>query len=195
MAARNLVSITDFSEPEVRNIFNLTQELKSRTHQGSETPYLKGKSMVLLFEKPSLRTRCTFEIGMFQLGGHAVYLAPTDVGLGSRESVHDVAKNLERWVDIITARTFAHDTVAQLATHAGSIPVINALTDLEHPCQAMTDFFTMLEKRGSFDGLNLAFIGDGNNVCNSLMLLTAIMGTRAIINLAVGGRRIKKLSI
>ncbi len=181
MPVKNLISIGDLTREDVERVFEITHELKTRLRQRMNSLILKRYTMALLFEKPSLRTRCTFEIGMFQLGGFSVYLAPTDVGMGKRESVHDVAKNLERWVNLIVARTFAHDTVVELAVHAETIPVINALTDLEHPCQALTDFFTMKEKRGSLDNVHLAFIGDGNNVCNSLMLLTALMGTRMTI--------------
>lgn len=178
MPARNLVSITDLTSQEVMEIFRLTKKLKDDLRQGIETPLLKGKTMALLFEKPSLRTRCTFEVGMFQLGGYSIYLAPSDVGMGKRESVYDVAKNLERWVNIIVARTFSHQSVVDLATYAESVPVINALTDLEHPCQALADFYTIWEKRSSLDGMTLSFIGDGNNICNSLILLSALMGTR-----------------
>ena len=178
MPGKNLVSITDLTNVEVLEIFRLTKKLKDNLRQGIETPLLKGKTMALLFEKPSLRTRCTFEVGMFQLGGYSIYLAPSDVGMGKRESVYDVAKNLERWVNIIVARTFAHQRAVELATYAESIPVINALTDLEHPCQALSDFYTIWEKRGSLDGMTLSFIGDGNNICNSLILLSALMGTK-----------------
>jgi ornithine carbamoyltransferase len=131
----------------------------------------------MIFEKPSLRTRVTFESAMYQLGGHAIYLAPADIGLGRRECVHDVARNLERWVDMIVARTFLHTTVLDLARYA-AIPVINALSDLEHPCQAIADFLTLKEKRGELGGLKLAYVGDGNNICNSLILLSALMGVR-----------------
>ncbi|MCX7765396.1 MAG: ornithine carbamoyltransferase [Candidatus Sumerlaeia bacterium] len=177
MPARNLVSIADLSATEVWEIFHLAKEIKNKLRQGIETPFLKGKTMALLFEKPSLRTRCTFEVGMFQLGGYSIYLAPQDIGLGKRESVYDVANNLVRWVDIIVARTFAHSTVVELATFAKKIPVINALSDLEHPCQALSDFFTIWEKRQTLDKFCLAFIGDGNNTFNSLLLLSALLGT------------------
>jgi ornithine carbamoyltransferase len=120
----------------------------------------------MIFEKPSLRTRVTFEIGMAQLGGHAVYLAPQDIGLGTRETVADVAQNLSRWVDLIMARTFSHTTLVELA-QASTVPVINALSDLLHPCQILADCLTLIEQRGRLDGLKVAFIGDGNNVVNS----------------------------
>jgi ornithine carbamoyltransferase len=134
----------------------------------------------MLFEKPSLRTRVTFETGMTQLGGHAIYLQPSDAQLGQRETVADAARNLERWVDGIMARTFRHETVVELARCA-SVPVINGLSDLEHPCQALADFLTIREKRGSVEGLKLAFVGDGNNVAHSLMLLGAKLGTHVVV--------------
>ena len=125
--------------------------------------------MALIFEKPSLRTRVTFEVGMFQLGGSAVYLAAQEIGFGKRESVPDIARNLSRWVDIVTARVFAHATVEALAQHA-TVPVINGLSDREHPCQAMADFFTLWERGLDLGKTRLAWIGDGNNVCHSVLL-------------------------
>lgn len=136
---------------------------------------LAGRTLAMIFEKPSLRTRVTFEAGMTQLGGHAIYLAPADIGLGVRETVADVARNLERWVDLVLARTFAHATVAELAASC-RLPVINALSDLEHPCQAAADYLTVLDRRGTLEGLRLAYVGDGNNVCHSLVLLGALFG-------------------
>ena len=129
----------------------------------------------MIFEKPSLRTRTTFEVGMTSLGGFAVYLDHTKPRLGEREAIKDIARNLERWVHGIVARTFAHESVLELAANA-SIPVINALTDLFHPCQALADFFTLHEKFGSLKGLKLAFVGDGNNVSHSLMIMGAKLG-------------------
>jgi len=133
------------------------------------TQVLAGKTLALLFEKPSLRTRVSFEMAMHQLGGHSIYLSPQEVGLGKREGVADVARVLSRYVDIIAARTFSHDTLRILASHS-SVPVVNALSDLEHPCQALADLLTVYEKKGKLTGLTLAFIGDGNNVANSLFL-------------------------
>lgn len=135
----------------------------------------------MIFEKPSLRTRVTFEVGMTQLGGHAIYLAPSDIQLGKRESVPDVAQNLSRWVDLIMARTFGHQTVVDLAKYA-AIPVINALSDLEHPCQILADFLTILEHKKKLRGVNFAYVGDGNNVCNSLLLAGGLVG----MNISVG---------
>jgi ornithine carbamoyltransferase len=131
----------------------------------------------MIFEKPSLRTRCTFEIAMTQMGGSAIYLGPSEIGLlGKRESVYDIAKNLERWFDLVMVRTFAQSNVDILAKHC-SLPVINALSDSSHPCQAMADLLTVLEKRGDFENFHLAYVGDGNNICQSLMDLTARLGT------------------
>ena len=129
----------------------------------------------MIFEKPSLRTRVTFDVGMEQLGGHSLYLSPAEINLGKRESVHDVAKNLERMVQAIMIRTFAHEIVVEMAKHA-SIPVINGLTDYSHPCQAMADYLTMLEVKGQIAGLKVAYIGDGNNVARSLMFAGAQLG-------------------
>ena len=129
----------------------------------------------MIFEKPSLRTRVTFDVGMEQLGGHSLYLSPAEINLGKRESVHDVAKNLERMVQAIMIRTFAHEIVVEMAKHAG-IPVINGLTDYSHPCQAMADYLTMLEVKGQIAGLKVAYIGDGNNVARSLMFAGAQLG-------------------
>lgn len=136
---------------------------------------LAGRTLALLFEKPSLRTRVSFDVGMAQLGGRAIYLSPQEVGLGQREPVADVARVLGRYVDAIAARTFRHETVRQLAASAG-VPVINALSDFEHPCQAIGDLLTIYERFGAFRGVTVAFIGDGNNVANSLVLAAASVG-------------------
>ena len=146
---------------------------------------LSGYSLALVFEKPSLRTRVTFEVGMAQLGGASVYLAGQDIGLGRRESTADVARNLGRWVDVVAARTFAQATVDELAQHAG-IPVVNALSDFEHPCQALADFFTLWERGLDLRSLRLAWIGDGNNVCHSLILLAALLGTEMAVAVPPG---------
>ena len=173
LRGRDLLSAGDLSRAEVERVFERATELKTefratRRHAGQP---LAGRTLAMLFQKPSLRTRVTFEAGMTQLGGHAVHLATSDVGLGTRESVTDVARNLDRWVDGIMVRTIAEEIAA-----AASIPVINALTDLEHPCQALADLFTLHERFGRLDGLVLAFVGDGNNVFHSLALLGARLG-------------------
>ena len=181
MAKRDFVSICDLDKEEILEIFRKSGEMKQGVKQGEFPPFLEKKCLAMVFMKPSLRTRCTFEIGIHQLGGHAVYLAPADIGMGKRESVYDVARNLERWFDIIMARVFAHQTVKELAGYA-RIPVINALCDTEHPCQAMSDFLTVLEHRGEFKDFTMAFIGDGNNICHSLILLSATLGTHIRIS-------------
>jgi ornithine carbamoyltransferase len=141
---------------------------------------LRGRTLGMIFEKPSLRTRVTFDVGMYQLGGHAVYLSPAEISLGKRESISDVARNLERMVQGIMIRTFAHDTVVRLA-EAARIPVINGLSDFSHPCQGLADFMTMAEARGEVRGLKLAWVGDGNNVLNSLIYGGALLGARLSI--------------
>jgi len=163
---KDLLTIHDLTAEEVQAIFALAADLKARQQRGIPHPLLTRKTLAMIFEKPSLRTRVTFEVGMTQLGGHAIYLTPADIRLGQRETVQDAARNLERWVDGIMARTFSHQMVEKLAEHA-AIPVINGLTDLLHPCQILTDIFTLRERRGDVRGLQVAYMGDGNNVCNS----------------------------
>lgn len=172
----HFLSIRDLSRDEVLPLFRLTADLKARQKAGDRGAPLAGRSIALVFEKQSLRTRVTFEVGMTQLGGAAVYLSAQEIGLGVRESVPDIARNLSRWVDIIAARAFRHSTVETLAAHA-TVPVINGLSDVEHPCQALADFFTLWERGMDLAGIRLAWIGDGNNVCRSLILLAALLGT------------------
>ncbi len=171
----DLLSIRDLGPEEIEEFFSLATDLKRRLKRGKPHPRLPGKTLALIFEKPSLRTRVTFEVAMTQLGGHASYLAPQDIRLGERETVQDGARNLSRWVDGIVARTFQHSVVEQLAQYA-TVPVINGLTDLLHPCQVLCDLFTLQEKRPKLKGLRVAFIGDGNNVCNSWLYGAAKMG-------------------
>jgi ornithine carbamoyltransferase len=177
---KHLLSIADLSAGDVEGLFRLAAQWKARTRAREHRTPLAGRAMALVFEKPSLRTRVTFEVGMAQLGGTSVYLAGQDIGLGRREAVADVARNLGRWVDVIAARTFAQATVDALARHAG-IPVVNGLSDHEHPCQALADFFTLWERRGHLRGLRLAWVGDGNNVCHSLILLAARLGVEMAV--------------
>jgi ornithine carbamoyltransferase len=174
---RDLTSIFDLTKKEIQSIFTITKQLKMAQKKGVDHKLLNGKTMAMIFEKPSLRTRVTFETGMTQLGGHAIYLAPSDIQLGKRETVDDAAKNLSRWVDIIMARVFAHSTITGLAKNA-SIPVINGLCDLEHPCQILCDLFTVIEKKGGLSNITIAYVGDGNNVCNSFVAASAILGYR-----------------
>jgi ornithine carbamoyltransferase len=173
LRGRDFLSVEDFSSSQISRVFALASSMKRRP--ASYRKRLDGKMMALIFEKPSLRTRTTFTIGMKQLGGDSILLTQSDINLGKRESVYDVAKNLERMVDGIMIRTFAHDICTSLADHA-RIPVINGLTDLEHPCQALADFFTILECKRKLRGLKLAYVGDGNNVAHSLMLAAARTG-------------------
>ena len=173
----HFLSIRDLDKKHVLDVFKVTAELKATLKAGRRVTPLAGRTLALIFEKPSLRTRVTFEVAMVQLGGAAVYLSAQDIGPGKRESVPDIARNLSRWVDGIAARVFAHTTLEELARHA-TIPVINALSDLEHPCQAMADLYTLWERGIELRGLELAWIGDGNNVFTSLLLLSALMGVR-----------------
>jgi ornithine carbamoyltransferase len=148
---RDFLGFDGFSRNELEEILHLAARLKRELKDGQLPPLLAGKAVVLIFEKPSLRTRVTFEVGVSQLGGTAVYLAPNDIRLGQRESVADIARNLERWVDLIMARTYAHTTLIELAQQA-AVPVINGLSDRSHPCQVLADCFTLIEKRGHLDG-------------------------------------------
>ena len=149
--------------------------LREQRRLGRAPALLAGRSVALLFEKPSLRTRVTFDVGITAIGGHAVYLGPEEVGIGRRETATDVGRNLSRWVDAVVLRTFAHDTLVELAG-AASVPVVNALSDHEHPCQALADLLTLRQHLGSLRGRTLAFVGDGNNVCHSLLLAGSLAG-------------------
>jgi len=175
-SSTSLLSIADLSTDDIWGLIEKAVSLKQETSR----PYLKGKTLALLFEKPSLRTRVSFDVAMWQLGGHAIYLSPEEVGLGRRESVPDVARTMSRYVSGIVARTYSHQTLELLAQYA-DVPVINALSDHEHPCQALGDLLTIFEKKGILKGLNLAFIGDGNNVARSLLLATALVGMHFFI--------------
>jgi ornithine carbamoyltransferase len=185
LQGHDLISLADLSKDAFAGILTTAKHLKDRLKQGEPSPYLAGKSLAMLFEKPSLRTRSTFDVGMFQLGGHAVLLDQSFVRLGERESLRDVAHNLERFFDAIMARTFAHDTVLQLANHA-DIPVINGLTDLLHPCQLLADYLTLQETFGDLAGLNIVFVGDGNNVVNSHIHAAMLAGTHLTVACPVG---------
>jgi ornithine carbamoyltransferase len=176
LQGRDLLSAADLSRDEVEHIFDTAAELKAefRASRRHATPFLAGRTLAMLFQKPSLRTRVTFEAGMTQLGGAAIYL-PEDAVMGAREAVRDVARNLERFVDAIVARTGPHEVVLELAAQA-SIPVINGLTLREHPCQALADVFTIREHLGRLDQGVITFVGDGNNVYHSLAILAATFG-------------------
>jgi ornithine carbamoyltransferase len=172
LRGRDILGIADLTGEEILLILDVAKRLKLAKFDQTQTLFAKGQTLAMLFEKPSLRTRVTFEAGMTQLGGSAIYLEGL---LGVRESVPDVARNLDRWLDGIMARVFKHDTLLELSESA-NIPVINALCDIEHPCQALADFQTLAEHKGTLPGLKLAYVGDGNNMAHSLMLLAAKVG-------------------
>jgi ornithine carbamoyltransferase len=171
MKGKDLLSINDLEAEDIRLLISDAISLKAQ----GWLDMLKGKSLAIMFEKPSLRTRVSFELAMRQLGGETIYLSPAEVGLGGRESVPDVARVLSRYVDAVAARTFSHQTLETLAEYA-AVPVINALSDWEHPCQALADLLTVTEKKGELKGLTLAFVGDGNNTARSLMLAASLTG-------------------
>jgi ornithine carbamoyltransferase len=179
----DFLSAQDISTEEILDLFRLAKDMKA-----DRKKYLhshEGACLAMIFEKPSLRTRVTFDVGIRQLGGTGIFLGPSDINLGKRESVYDVAKNLERMVDIIMIRTFAHSICTGLAEYA-RIPVINGLTDLEHPCQALADLFTMWEIKGDLKGKKLAYVGDGNNVAHSLLITGARLGVHVSVGTPKG---------
>lgn len=180
---RDLISIADYSSEEASFVIDAALTLKDDPGQAAKLA--EGKTLAMIFEKQSLRTRMTFEIAMTQMGGHGIYLQPTDIGLGTREPVMDVARCLSRWCAAIMARTFKHETVIELAEYA-DVQVINALSDWEHPCQALADFLTLREHLGEVRGKTLAYVGDGNNVVHSLMLLAAKLGMNCRIGCPTG---------
>src|SRR5581483_668727 len=172
LKGRDLLSIADLSNEELASILDLAARIKAGKEQAQP---LSGRAVALVFEHPSLRTRITFDLGVRQLGGHAVYMSPSEVALGVREPVPDIARNLERWVQCIVARVKYHSSLVELA-QAAKIPVVNALSDREHPCQALADFQTLRERLGDLKGAVLLYCGDGNNVCHSLLLAGAKLG-------------------
>jgi ornithine carbamoyltransferase len=178
MHSKDFLSIRDFTPVQIRHFLHVACQIKANPR--AYTKALKGKTLAMIFEKPSLRTRVTFDVGIEELGGHPLYLSPDEISLGKRESVYDVARNLERMVQGIMIRTFAHEIVVEMARCA-SIPVINGLTDYSHPCQAMADYLTMLEVKGRIAGLKIAYIGDGNNVAHSLLFAGVQLGAEVWI--------------
>ncbi|MGD0905418.1 MAG: ornithine carbamoyltransferase, partial [Terracidiphilus sp.] len=178
LAGEDMCSVGDLSSAEVRAILKLGHEVKRNPREYRHA--LDAKQMVLMFEKASLRTRLSFEAGINTMGGNAIFVDQTSSPLGERESIADVARNVERWVDVIVLRTYAHDTITEMAANS-RVPVINALSDFEHPCQALADFMTIEEHFGCASGINFTFVGDGNNVCHSLMLTGAQLGTNVTI--------------
>lgn len=174
MKKRDLLNFAGMSRREFDGILKLAADLKRKQQRGIAHRLLAGKELALVFEKPSLRTRSTFAVGISQLGGNAVYLGPSEVGLGSRETPADCARNLDRWFDLITVRTFAHKIIEEMAEYS-SVPVINALTDAYHPCQVLADCQTLIEHKGKLDGLKIVFVGDGNNMVHSWLEAAAIV--------------------
>ena len=174
MKKRDLLNFDGMSRQEFDGILRLAGELKRKQQRGVSHALLDGKQLALVFEKPSLRTRSTFAVGITQLGGSAVYLGPAEVGLGTRETPADCARNLDRWFDLITVRTFGHKIIEEMAAYS-SIPVINALTDSYHPCQVLADCQTLIEHKGGLDGLKIVFVGDGNNMVHSWLEAAAIV--------------------
>lgn len=172
---KDFIAISDYSPKEIQAMLDLAIDLKKEWKAGGNRPLLKGKVLGMIFQKPSLRTRVSFDMGMRHLGGDALYLSPNEIGLGQRESIADVARVLSGMVDGIMARVFAHDHVLELAKWS-SIPVINGLSDFNHPCQGMADALTIIEKFGNMKGLNVTFVGDGNNVAVSLLHVCTMLG-------------------
>ena len=173
LSVQDLIAESELTRQDLHMIYELAADVKAAPR--AYTHALQGKQLAMIFEKPSLRTRTTFEVGMTSMGGFALYLDHATQRLGDREAIKDIARNLERWVDGIMARTFSHRSIVELADKS-SIPVINGLSDLLHPCQALADFFTLEEKFGRLRGLKLAYVGDGNNMCHSLMVAGAKLG-------------------
>ena len=190
LSHKNLLSIHDLTPDEFRAILDLADQMKANPVRHARS--LERKTLAMIFEKPSLRTRVTFETAMTQLGGHAIYLAPSDIQLGNRESIPDVARNLERMVDAIMARTFHHDSVVQLARNS-RVPVINALSDYSHPCQALADFQTLREVRRDLKSVRLCYVGDGNNVCHSLLFAVAKCGATLTVACPRGYEPLKQV--
>ncbi|HEY1807234.1 MAG TPA: ornithine carbamoyltransferase [Acidobacteriaceae bacterium] len=178
LAGRDLCSVADLTTDELAAILDLAHDVKA--NPAAYRWSLDAKQMVMFFEKASLRTRLTFETAMNTLGGSAVFVDQTQSPLGERESLADIARNVERWVSVIVLRTYAHDTITEMAQYA-RVPIVNALSDLEHPCQAIADFMTLQERFGDLTGCNFTYVGDGNNVCHSLMLTAALLGAHCTI--------------
>jgi ornithine carbamoyltransferase len=168
MKGKSVASVADLTKEEIEQILKTSELLKLQSLRGQEHPLLKGKTLAMIFEKPSTRTRVSFEVGMWQLGGYALYLSASDLQLGRGETIGDTAQVLSRYVDGIMARVFAHQTILDLVKYS-TVPVINGLSDFTHPCQGLADLFTIYEKKGQLSGLKLAYLGDGNNVAHSLI--------------------------
>jgi len=182
---KDFICLAELTADEIWQLLNTARQLKEERLSGGNAPVLTGKCLGMIFAKPSLRTRVSFQVAMQHLGGYAIYLSPDEIGLGKRESVADVARVLSRYVDAIEARVFAHRTIEQLAQYA-TVPVINGLSDFSHPCQALADILTLWEKREQVKGQKLTFVGDGNNVANSLLLIGGRLGIHITIATPAG---------
>ncbi|HEX7021754.1 MAG TPA: ornithine carbamoyltransferase [Trueperaceae bacterium] len=180
LRGRDLLSLATLTKDEFDGLLTGALQLKRAWKAGEANPALHGQTLAMIFEKQSLRTRSTFDIAMYQLGGHSVLLSQNYIGWGVRETIKDVAHNLERWVQGVMARTYGHDTLTELAEHA-SVPVINGLSDLAHPCQLVADYLTLREVFGELAGLRIVFVGDGNNVCNSHVNAAMLSGTKLTV--------------
>src|SRR5690606_30162060 len=185
LSGRDLLSLADLSKEEFEGLLTSAVQMKQDWKRGVRPEHLKHKTIAMIFEKQSLRTRSTFDIAMAQLGGHSVLLSQNYIGWGVREPIRDVASNLDRWVEGIMARTYGHDTLVTLASHA-KVPIINGLSDRLHPCQLLADYVTLLETFGELKGLRLTFVGDGNNVCNSHINAAALSGVSLTIACPAG---------
>ncbi len=172
---RHFLSLADYTQDELLDMLNLAIDLKQAWKQGGNEPLLRGKTLAMVFQKPSLRTRVSFDMAMRHLGGDALYLSPNEIGLGKREAISDISRVLSRYVEAVMARVFAHEHVLELARYS-AVPVINGLSDFNHPCQAMADMLTILERFDDLKGLNLTYVGDGNNVAVSLLFACARLG-------------------
>jgi ornithine carbamoyltransferase len=182
---QDFLSLSDLSTPELTDLLALAVRLKQEWKAGGNEPILKNKTLGMIFTKPSLRTRCSFEVGMRHLGGHAMYIAPEEIQLGKRESIPDVARVISRYVDGIMARVFGHADVVTLAQYA-RVPVINGLSDFTHPCQGLADFLTIMEYKGAVKGLTVTYVGDSNNVTNSLVFGGALLGAHMRVGSPAG---------
>jgi ornithine carbamoyltransferase len=182
---KHFLSLADLTAGELIGLLDLAVALKTEWKKGGNPPYLQGKTLGMIFQKPSLRTRVSFDMAMLHLGGHALYLSPNEISLGQRESVADVARVLSRYVDVIMARVFGHKDVLELASHSRA-PVVNGLSDYSHPCQGLADLLTVYERFGKFRGIKLAYIGDGNNVANSLIFGCTLVGADFAIASPIG---------
>jgi len=180
MQGRNFLRIADFSREEIEQLLEDSHTLKAKLKNNEDHPYLRGMTLAMIFEKPSSRTRMSFEVGMFQLGGSAINVNATEIKMGEREPISDVAQTLSRYVDAVMIRALHHWTLEEFAS-AATVPLINGLSDHHHPCQALADIFTIQEKKGDLSKVQIAYIGDGNNVCNSLIEICRVLNVRLAI--------------